>query len=498
MSDGEKKFFIKSSSLQQGEKNYLRLFEYISEQPEYNEETLKEQIKKEPFIKHLASEKNQLFHHVLKSIRLYRINQKGSAYVFDKSKEIQILYERGLHELADMEAETVKNIANQNELFHSLLEVLHLQIRFAPVSEIPNDEKCKRLQKLLEEKNSCIEQIDSIRIYTQLLSEVEYYFNQSILIHDASRKYMLESFLNNPYLKNEPESICQKAKMLASFSRMICYRLLRDHEKLSLSVENTGSLFKKNEFLIREFPKLYINYYGFKARLEAINNNFGEAKLFIDKVREIKNEEFFSSPDLQNHIFSRLTVYDLMYANYSGMFHIIDSQLPEIQRKMEEEGDKIVAQERTTIHFLLFVNAFAKNEVTKALKHLNVILNSDFETSRQDLYRMAKLCYLLVHEEMNNESFLIYSYKSTQRFFKKLDHVFQYEAVFLKYFRLYAISVKRPESKSDYLFSMKKQLMEVFKDPYQRIATEYFDFIAWIDSKLNASSYEAELKLKRN
>ena len=47
------------SSLQSGEKNYIKLFDSIEKQNEYNEDAIKHQFREETFIKHLPSEKNQ-------------------------------------------------------------------------------------------------------------------------------------------------------------------------------------------------------------------------------------------------------------------------------------------------------------------------------------------------------------------------------------------------------------------------------------------------------
>ena len=64
--------FNNSSSIQQGEKNYIKLYNFLKSQEEYDEEEVKNHFKNEVFIQHLASEKNQLLHHVLKSLRYYR------------------------------------------------------------------------------------------------------------------------------------------------------------------------------------------------------------------------------------------------------------------------------------------------------------------------------------------------------------------------------------------------------------------------------------------
>ncbi|HQZ43738.1 MAG TPA: hypothetical protein PK735_12690, partial [Flavobacteriales bacterium] len=60
LTKSEKRFFKLHSSLQSGDKNYLRIFDSIDKQKAYDEEALKKQFAKETFIKHLPSEKNHL------------------------------------------------------------------------------------------------------------------------------------------------------------------------------------------------------------------------------------------------------------------------------------------------------------------------------------------------------------------------------------------------------------------------------------------------------
>jgi len=76
----EKKFKL-LSSLQQGEKNYIKLFNFVQKQESYDEEDVKAHFKNEVFVQHFASEKNQLLHHILKCLRLHRQETSASARI---------------------------------------------------------------------------------------------------------------------------------------------------------------------------------------------------------------------------------------------------------------------------------------------------------------------------------------------------------------------------------------------------------------------------------
>ncbi len=70
LTKSEKRFFKLSSALQAGDLNYLKIFDYIEGQDQYDENSLKAAFADEVFIKHLPSEKNHLYRLILKSLRV--------------------------------------------------------------------------------------------------------------------------------------------------------------------------------------------------------------------------------------------------------------------------------------------------------------------------------------------------------------------------------------------------------------------------------------------
>ena len=94
LTKSEKRFFKLSSSLQTGDKNYLKIFDAIDKQDEYDENALKNLFKKETFIKHFPSEKNHLYKLILKSLRAYHADNSVSSQLKQEIKNIEILYNK--------------------------------------------------------------------------------------------------------------------------------------------------------------------------------------------------------------------------------------------------------------------------------------------------------------------------------------------------------------------------------------------------------------------
>ena len=43
----------------------------------------------------------------------------------------------------------------------------------------------------------------------------------------------------------------------------------------------------------------------------------------------------------------------------------------------------------------------------------------------------------------------------------------------------------------------KEEMQDVFKDPYERNALEYFNFYAWLDSKIHTISFSDAIKIRK-
>src|SRR3954465_8378762 len=73
LSMSEKRYFkiFSSRHVIAGENNYIRLFDAIEGQPEYNEEKIKARFRKETFAAHLPSEKHYLYQQVLDSLNAF-------------------------------------------------------------------------------------------------------------------------------------------------------------------------------------------------------------------------------------------------------------------------------------------------------------------------------------------------------------------------------------------------------------------------------------------
>lgn len=113
-----------SSSLQSGDKNYIKLFDFIDNQTVYDEEALKEEFKEEQFINHLSSEKNHLYKLILKSLRSYYSSESLGSVLKLEIKNVEILFNKALYKECEKVIVKAKKIARDTEKFYYWNELL--------------------------------------------------------------------------------------------------------------------------------------------------------------------------------------------------------------------------------------------------------------------------------------------------------------------------------------------------------------------------------------
>jgi hypothetical protein len=496
LSSEEKDYFRKFSSMQQGEKNYLKLYNHLLTQSEYNETELKEHFKNESFIRHLPSEKNQLLHHILRSLRTFRYHTNDDAYISEEIKNIQLLFNKSLYRLARQELNRIKKLAYRNELFYSVLEIIELEKVVVDIEVQFDESNMLVVEELMNEKKAVFEKVASIRFFENILNEVtSIYYKFSFVKNEAERK-KIENYLQTIEESKALAYTGNKALIASNLCKITALRLLHRNEELIPTVLNTLKLFDLEEEFIAERPVYYIMCYGFLVRGYALQQKFNNSFTCLDKIRSLEISPVFKPTYLQIAIFTRAAINDSMFYLYTGQFDKHQKMVPRIINGLNLHNGKIPDEELCTLHYILFMSHFGARKYSIALSWLNKLLNTPEKKMRPDLSRICRLANLVLHFELNNIDLLVYLCKATQRYYDSRTDIYPYEKVFLKHFR--RLITPRNTNMQGLFSQLKEEIQEAFEDPYQKFALEYFDFDAWITSKMHEMTYQESIRMKRN
>lgn len=497
LSPEEEKKFLLQSSIQQGDKNYIKLYNYIQQQDSYDEEEVKEHFKKEIFVQHYASEKNQLLHHILKSLRSYRQENHASAKVDEDIKNIHLLFNKSLYKQSRKQLSLTKKMAADYELFYSLLEIVDLEKVLIDMEAHFGDINYKTVDELIDEENELFEKIENYAAFEIQLVKLNNVTSRLMIARsNEDVKEIIEIMKEVKRIANTQDFLSTKAKIIYLFTLGLGSKMLNDVEKMNEAFSELIVEMENKPETVSEMPNYYIVAHGYLVRYFAIQKQYNDGFKIIDKLKSLSLNQMFKATDLQISIFSQSYINEMLLYAYIGQYDKATLIIPHVIKGLDKYESKINNEEAVRIYHTISLAYFGVGEYNKALHWINKIINTNYQELRQDTIRISKLINLIIHFELGNEDLLSYIYKSSVRFFNNQEKQYKFESVFLSYFKKIALSKRDSKQKETYV-KFKEELQRVFKDKFEKNALEFFNFYAWLDAKIHNISFAEAVKLRR-
>ena len=167
--------------------------------------------------------------------------------------------------------------------------------------------------------------------------------------------------------------------------------------------------------------------------------------------------------------------------------------MPQIQEGFRLYGEKINNVRKAYIEANITILYFCKEEFNAALKWSNQLLNNADIDKTLDIFCFTQILNLLIHLELDNYRLAPYALKSAQRYLKTRNRTYQFETIMLNFIGNKLKSKTVEEDELLYL-NLSEDLQKLQSDPFEKSAFEYFNFIAWVKSKLAKTSFETTIK----
>ena len=150
--------------------------------------------------------------------------------------------------------------------------------------------------------------------------------------------------------------------------------------------------------------------------------------------------------------------------------------------------------------FVLFnsiaITYFGAGDFHKALHWLNKINNQITMQLEPELRSYEKIFYLLVHFELRHFDLMPYLIKSTYRFLLKMERLNPFQKAFIGFLKQF-LKEKFDRKQLRNLFILFKQDTEkIFKNKSGEQAFEQFDYISWLESKIENRPFAEVVKEK--
>lgn len=495
LTKSEKRYFKLSSSLQSGEKNYMKLFDAIEAQNEYDEEQIKDMFKTETFIKHLPSEKNHLYSLILKSLRGFYADKTAAAILQEQLRNIELLFNKALYKECSKIIKKAKKMAYSYEKYYFLLDLIDWE-KILVEEEYLRGKFDKDLNKLVQEESECLEKLRNLAEYQMLYSKINYAFRRGGYARNEEEKKIVDNIANYHLIKGKNTALSTKAATACYYIKGLCASTERNLDESYVNFKKVVKIMEDNPMIMKELPKRYVKALNNLIVAYMNYNRWDECYATIDKMKSLAKKNGFESMDVQLKIFTSSSNAELLSCiNNADYNKAKDEVVPGILEKLELYEGKINSEEVMLFYYNISSAYLGAGDYKSALRYMNLVLNNSETGLREDVYTFARLVNLIIHYELGNYDLLDYTIKSTRRFVTKSQKNYQFETVFLKDFKK-LLKTRNVGSTKQLFVDFKAQLDKVLEDPFEQAANEYFDFMSWIDSKIENKTFQQVVKSK--
>ncbi|MEZ4721221.1 MAG: hypothetical protein R2813_05015 [Flavobacteriales bacterium] len=488
------------SALQSGEKNYIKLFDTIEKQSEYDEEAIKDQFEGETFIKHLPSEKNHLYKLILKSLRLFYSENSISAILAEHIQSIEILYNKALYSECGKLVKKAKSLARGHERFYYLFELIKWEKTLLE-EEFQAGKFDTDLNKLVDEEHKVIKQLRNLAEYQILYSKINYVFRQGGYVRNELEREIVNEIQSHELIKGKNTALSKRAAATCYYIKGLCAITSNEVEDSFLNFSKVVRIFEENPNLIQDIPKQYIKSLGNLFYYYIGSGDYDRLFELISKMRSLKDQPGFNRVDINMRIFLTTHYFEMLAYERAGQFEKAMEMFEPVRSTIKEFGEKMTKEDEVIFDHLFANVYFGAGKYREALRQLTNVLNDNEVNLRQDIYSFSKLFNLVIHYELNNIDLLDYLVKSTERFYtkrkKKMENGYEFEVTFLRSFKKLIKTSRNLRKSNEVLQEMKDDLTALMRDQNEKVALEYFDYLTWIEAKLQGRSY-GELKSLNN
>ncbi|MEO1434897.1 MAG: hypothetical protein AAFV80_05130 [Bacteroidota bacterium] len=459
--------------------NYLRLFDAIDKQAEYNQDKLKVKFRKETFINYLPTAKTQLKDQILEALHQYHANNTTAEVLKKQLHQVRLLADRGFMDAAAKLLQQTIEAIQKAGLDHQLVEAFQVkQELFSRLFPI----KPESIEPVAEETKQLIEalgiQLEQWRLLHELYS---HYFRQ---MNPRSEEQMApyrsieeHAFFHALPADATPHSQIEHAHMMARY-----HSILGNKETAQEAFRKALDGYDAHPALREQQTSRYINllnnylmecssrrdYAPFEQGITELNRMAKAAKL----SRLHKAQAFAFSHILQCERLWREREFDQLLPI-----------LPEIEAGLKTHEGLIQAQYVLLLYNALFNSYFIMEQYEAAMVWMEKTLADRKLESFQGVQAIARIWNLLVHYELENLILLDSILVSSKRYFQNRSIYFDAEQQFFQYFQK-VLHLPEGQERKIAFQQLHDRLTDLKEDDFEKQLFHYFSLLEWVESQV--------------
>lgn len=406
----------------------------------------------------------------------------------------EILFEKGLHSQCETLLSRIKEEAIKSENYIYLMGVHDWEYKLASSKPF----EMGVLEKLKNIYQEVIETVDiqkNIFEYRNLSTLTFQTHMEDGSVRDKEQLGKIDALLNSPLMKSDTMATSISAKIIFYVVHANCYRIKGDLEKTYFYRKKIIELYKANPNIINKNFNVYLTAVMILIAVLPKVKRYKEMEETIKDLKlEIENSKHKLLQFKKDQVIGFLYHCEIQSFIEQGEFLNANVKFKEGMKLLPHFNINIINNfSRQFYVYGAYVN-FGLNDYSEALRWSNLFLN-EAVVKQLDLLCSMKILNLIIHFELGNDEYMDHITKSTYKFLYKKHRVYKFEGLVLNYMRKLP-EITNHRKRIDEFKLLRNEFIELSKDPFEKKAFENFDFISWIESKIENRNFADIVKEK--
>lgn len=481
------------------ENNYLRIFETIDKQKEYDEDAIKKKYRQEKFIQQLHVAKNYLYSLILKSLNEYHTVDSTNIQLREMLNSAEIVFGKGLYKQASKILTKLKEKAYRYEKHVYILEAIVIENKIA--FALQDMEAAKEVINLgAKEEEKLLKDYQHVRQYKHLSDKLKIFTKTKGTVKGDEDTTELETIINHPLLNSQEKAISYNTKYSFFYVYSKYFSAKEDYKNAYPYCYQLVQLIESNPEQITKNPQAYLLALNHLLAILKEKRKFDEYELTLQKLKSVQSK----TVHFQSRAFSYIFIHEWNLLFYTGQYNKCIALIPFLEEGLAKFENQITSDIKLLFYFDVFYGYFVLEQYSKAAKWLNKILNDKRTEIRQDIRIFGMLVNIILHYELKDYDLLEYLIRSTQRLLEKDKEAHKFELQVISYMKK-IIKVDTVQEQRKLFIKLRNTLLFANLENYliafsrgssEKVILNNFDIPAWLESKIEGRTFALVLTEK--
>lgn len=495
LSAGEKRYFRLYASRMGGgdDKKFIRLFDCIAAQQEYDEPAL---LLKERSLKpaQLPNMKAHLYATILKTLRLCHAQHMVDISIADQLDYARILYNKCLYKDCLRMIDKAKRLAGINNRTLIMLELLELE-KLAIRKTIAGKNE-DRVNEVVQRAQAVAERIANINTFSNLAIRLNTFYVRTGFIRDKSDLEKVNEFFRKSLPDYDEKKLSINERIFLYDSYVGYCLFVQDFRKGYEYARKWNRLFEDRPEMI---PNELEHYIRALNALLVVQNKLGLFDEFSATHKTLvalkRRKDLSFNQNINLTLFKAIYIHEINRHFLIGEFRSGTRIVARLENDLDKFFPLLDQNSILIFYYKIACLYFGADQYKTALNWLNRIINTKDVDLREDIHAFARILALISHYELGNDALVEYHLKSLYRFLLKKGHISAYYRLILGFLK--QLSKNTTGKRLIRLFTQLKEDMKGLSSKrFEKRAFYYFDIITWLESKIGKRTMEQIIKEK--